>query len=89
MICYFFLFAACDGLPVDSMNLPPNPFVVVSTILPPQQTWVQHSHTEIVEVSLLCVCVCVTKIVLVQRFALSYYHHISAAWVPVVQSLSM
>ncbi|XP_064608601.1 inositol polyphosphate-4-phosphatase type I A-like isoform X2 [Liolophura sinensis] len=42
---------ACDGLPVDSMNLPPNPFVVVSTILPPQQTWVQHSHTEIVEKS--------------------------------------
>jgi hypothetical protein len=33
--------------------MPPNPFIVIYTINPPQQTWVQHSHTEVVEVSII------------------------------------
>ena len=32
--------------------MPPNPFIVIYTINPPQQTWVQHSHTEVAEVSI-------------------------------------
>jgi hypothetical protein len=33
--------------------MPPNPFIVIYTINPPQQTWIQHSHTEVVEVSII------------------------------------
>ncbi|XP_052089593.1 inositol polyphosphate-4-phosphatase type I A-like isoform X3 [Mytilus californianus] len=41
---------ACEDLPNDSSANPPNPFIVIYTINPPQQqTWVQHSHTEVVE----------------------------------------
>lgn len=39
-----------SGLPNDSNGQPPNPFVVVYIIIPPQQqTWLQHNHTEMVE----------------------------------------
>ena len=48
----YFLIVAIDGLPNDSNGQPPNPFVVVYIIIPPQQqTWLQHNHTEMVEVS--------------------------------------
>ncbi|XP_071124608.1 inositol polyphosphate-4-phosphatase type I A-like isoform X14 [Mytilus edulis] len=41
---------SCEDLPNDSSANPPNPFIVIYTINPPQQqTWVQHSHTEVVE----------------------------------------
>ncbi|XP_053400019.1 inositol polyphosphate-4-phosphatase type I A-like isoform X2 [Mercenaria mercenaria] len=39
-----------EGLPNDSTGLPPNPFVVIYIIVPPQQqNWLQHNHTEMVE----------------------------------------
>lgn len=39
-----------EGLPNDSNGQPPNPFVVIYIIIPPQQqTWLQHNHTEMVE----------------------------------------
>ncbi|XP_060565796.1 inositol polyphosphate-4-phosphatase type I A-like isoform X2 [Ruditapes philippinarum] len=41
---------AIDGLPNDITGLPPNPFVVIYIIVPPQQqNWLQHNHTEMVE----------------------------------------
>nr|XP_022326682.1 type II inositol 3,4-bisphosphate 4-phosphatase-like isoform X3 [Crassostrea virginica] len=40
---------SCNDLPNDSSGQAPNPFIVLSTIVPPQQTWIQHSNTEVVE----------------------------------------
>ncbi|KAL3880724.1 hypothetical protein ACJMK2_032942 [Sinanodonta woodiana] len=41
---------SCEGLHNDVNGQPPNPFVVIYIIIPPQQqTWLQHSHTEMVE----------------------------------------
>ena len=54
IITFFFVTIAIEGLPNDSNGQPPNPFVVVYIIIPPQQqTWLQHNHTEMVEVSIL------------------------------------
>ena len=48
---------AIDGLPNDSNGLPPSPFAVVYVIVPPQQqNWLQHNHTEMVEVSESKIC---------------------------------
>ncbi|XP_048772482.2 inositol polyphosphate-4-phosphatase type I A-like isoform X2 [Ostrea edulis] len=42
---------SCKDLPNDINGQAPNPFIVLSTIVPPQQTWIQHSNTEVVEAS--------------------------------------
>lgn len=47
----FWVLLGCNDLPNDSSGQAPNPFIVLSTIVPPQQTWIQHSNTEVVEVS--------------------------------------
>ncbi|XP_029649468.2 inositol polyphosphate-4-phosphatase type I A isoform X2 [Octopus sinensis] len=40
---------AAKDLPNDRTGQPPNPFVMITTITPPQQTWTLNSHTEIIE----------------------------------------
>lgn len=40
---------SCNDLHNDISGQAPNPFIVLSTIVPPQQTWIQHSNTEVVE----------------------------------------
>ncbi|KAK3579951.1 hypothetical protein CHS0354_033469 [Potamilus streckersoni] len=41
---------SCEGLHNDVNGQPPNPFIVIYIIIPPQQqTWLQHNHTEMVE----------------------------------------
>lgn len=47
--CFLFLLAAKD-LPNDRTGQPPNPFVMITTLTPPQQAWTLNSHTEIIEV---------------------------------------
>ncbi|OWF44824.1 type I inositol 3,4-bisphosphate 4-phosphatase-like isoform X2 [Mizuhopecten yessoensis] len=41
----------CEDLQCDSSGKAPNPLVVLYTIIPPQQNWIQHNHTEVVEKS--------------------------------------
>ncbi|KAK3099607.1 hypothetical protein FSP39_006978 [Pinctada imbricata] len=45
--------SGCENLPCDSSSRPPNPFIVVNTIIPPQQNWIQHNNTEVVEVRII------------------------------------
>ncbi|GAB1607872.1 inositol polyphosphate-4-phosphatase type I A-like isoform X1 [Argonauta hians] len=40
---------AAKDLPNDRTGQPPNPFVMITTITPPQLTWTLNSHTEIIE----------------------------------------
>eukprot|EP00106_Octopus_bimaculoides_P000773 XP_014768215.1 PREDICTED: type I inositol 3,4-bisphosphate 4-phosphatase-like [Octopus bimaculoides] len=40
---------AAKDLPNDRTGQPPNPFVMITTITPPQQNWTLNSHTEIIE----------------------------------------
>ncbi|CAH1776626.1 unnamed protein product [Owenia fusiformis] len=40
---------ACENLPCIAANVPPNPFIAVSVITPPQQQWARHGHSEIIE----------------------------------------
>ncbi|XP_069129846.1 inositol polyphosphate-4-phosphatase type I A-like isoform X1 [Argopecten irradians] len=42
---------SCEDLQGDSSGKAPNPLVVLYTIIPPQQNWIQHNHTEVVEKS--------------------------------------
>lgn len=40
---------AAKDLPNDRTGQPPNPFVMITTLTPPQQAWTLNSHTEIIE----------------------------------------
>ena len=42
---------ACDNLPGERDGRKPNSFAAVHILTPPQQQWVAHTHTEVVEVT--------------------------------------
>lgn len=72
--CFIFIILilpGCNDLHNDVSGQPPNPFIVLSTIVPPQQTWIQHSNTEVVEVStVVSTCTTVFRVI----FASCYFH---------------
>lgn len=56
---FFEMCVHCEQLAAESQSRLPNAFVSISYQSPPQQQWVTHGHTEIIEV---CSAFCINTV---------------------------